>query len=129
MKTKSIIAALAVLAATAASAATARMNVVSESPNRETGKPYTPVSLNIVTPIGLPWGFNWDVKGFQVGIYNQVQDFSGLQIGFFNVTGYCEGLQIGGVNVTEKMYGVQIGFFNVINDNDVPFLPLINWYF
>ena len=45
------------------------------------------------------------------------------------VTGYCEGLQIGGVNVTEKMYGVQIGFFNVINDNDVPFLPLINWYF
>lgn len=90
---------------------------------------YTPLSLNLVTPVGLPWGFDWDVKGLQTGIYNSVEDFEGWQIGVINTTDVFSGLQLGVINVTRKMYGVQIGFLNVIQDNDVPFLPIINWYF
>jgi len=27
------------------------------------------------------------------------------------------------------MYGVQVGVVNVIQDNDMPFFPMVNWYF
>ena len=129
MKLKKTIAIAALLTAGFAFAADARIDVASASPNRDTGKTVTPLSINICTPIGLPWGTNWDVCGFQVGVYNQVDDFTGWQIGVFNVTGYFCGWQVGAINVTDKMYGIQIGFINVIKDNDVPFLPIINCYF
>lgn len=92
-------------------------------------KAWTPLSLNIVTPVGLPWGFDWDVKGLQVGIWNWVPDFDGWQIGLVNTTDRFRGLQLGVVNVTRQMYGVQVGVVNVIETNDIPFLPIINCYF
>lgn len=90
---------------------------------------YTPLSLNIITPVGLPWGSDWDVNGLQIGIGNCVENFGGWQIGIVNTTDVFSGLQLGLINVTRKMYGVQVGVVNVIQDNDIPFLPIINCYF
>ena len=100
-----------------------------KNPPSQCLKTYTPLSLNIITPVGLPWGFDWDVKGLQVGVWNWIEDFDGVQIGVVNTTDRFRGLQIGGINVTRKMYGVQIGFLNIIEDNDIPFFPVLNWYF
>ena len=75
---------------------------------------WTPFALTIAGPVGLPWGF-WNVKGLQVGIWNDVYEFSGLQIGV--------------VNVADRAYGVQVGVVNVISTDDVPFLPILNWSF
>jgi hypothetical protein len=83
----------------------------------------------VITPVGLPWGFDWDVKGLQAGGWNWVENCDGVQIGFINTADCVRGLQIGGINITRRMYGVQIGFVNVIEDNDIPFIPIINWYF
>jgi hypothetical protein len=91
-------------------------------------KTYTPLSINLITPAGLPWGF-WDVKGLQIGGWNWAENCDGVQIGFINTADCFRGLQIGGINVTRKMYGLQIGFLNIIEDNDVPFFPVLNWYF
>ena len=75
---------------------------------------WTPFALTIAGPVGLPWGF-WNVKGLQVGVWNDVYEFSGLQVGV--------------VNVADRAYGVQVGFVNVIASDDVPFLPILNWSF
>lgn len=75
---------------------------------------WTPLAVTIFGPVGLPWG-NWNVKGLQVGIWNDVPSFSGLQIG--------------AINVADRAYGVQIGFINVIAGDDLPFLPALNWSF
>ena len=75
---------------------------------------WTPFALTIAGPVGLPWGF-WNVKGLQVGVWNDVYEFSGLQVGV--------------VNVADRAYGVQIGVVNVIASDDVPFLPIHNWSF
>ena len=75
---------------------------------------WTPLAVTIVGPVGLPWG-SWNVKGLQVGIWNDVLSFSGLQIG--------------AINVADRAYGVQIGFINVIAGDDLPFLPVLNWSF
>lgn len=75
---------------------------------------WTPFALTIAGPVGLPWG-SWNVKGLQIGIWNDVREFSGLQIG--------------GINVADRAYGIQIGFINVIAGDDVPFMPVINWSF
>jgi hypothetical protein len=90
---------------------------------------WTPLSLNVITPVGLPWGSDWDVYGFQIGFYNSVENFGGLQLGLLNVTDDFSGLQLGLINVTRKIYGLQVGIVNVIEDNDVPFLPIVNCYF
>lgn len=114
---------------TSAFAAEATLRVEGKNPPTECMCTYTPFSLNLITPIGIPPGFDWNVNGLQIGIGNWVEDFNGWQIGVFNGTDCFHGLQLGVVNVTRKMYGVQIGVVNVIKDNDVPFLPIINWYF
>lgn len=100
-----------------------------EGVNRPQTKMTTPISINIATPIGLPWGHDWNVYGVQLGGFNETEEVRGLQIGFINVTDYFTGVQIGGINVTKRMYGLQIGFVNVINECDVPFLPVLNWNF
>ena len=120
---------IAVFCMTFVYGAEAVLKMEGKNPPAECMRTYTPLSINIITPVGLPWGFNWDVKGLQVGGWNWIEDFDGVQIGFVNTTDHFRGLQIGGINVTRKMYGVQIGFLNVIQDNDVPFFPVINWYF
>lgn len=75
---------------------------------------WTPFALTIAGPVGIPCG-SWNVKGLQIGIWNDVREFSGLQIG-------C-------INVADRAYGVQIGFVNVIAGDDIPFLPVLNWSF
>ena len=105
------------------------LRVEGKNPPTECMRTYTPLSLNLVTPVGLPWGFDWNVKGLQIGVWNWVEDFDGWQIGVVNTTDVFRGWQLGVINVTRKMYGVQVGVVNVIQDNDVPFLPIINWYF
>ena len=111
-----------------ASGAEAVMKAEGKNPPLECMKTYTPLSVTVVTPVGLPWGV-WDVKGLQVGGWNWAENCDGVQIGFVNTADCMRGLQIGGINVTRKMYGVQIGFLNIIEDNDVPFFPVLNWYF
>ncbi len=75
---------------------------------------WTPFALTLFGPVGLPFG-NWDVKGLQIGIWNDVDAFTGLQIGV--------------VNVADRAYGLQIGVINIIAADDVPFLPVVNWSF
>ncbi|MBR4354727.1 MAG: hypothetical protein IKP97_05475 [Kiritimatiellae bacterium] len=128
---KKLVMSVLLLWGAAAGAAEAEMRVVGSEPMRpaERSACWTPVSLNLVTPVGLPWGFDWDVCGFQVGLWNDVPNFDGWQVGVVNVTENFRGWQLGVVNCTHKMYGVQMGVVNVIKDNDVPFLPVINCYF
>ncbi len=75
---------------------------------------WTPFALTLVGPVGLPWG-NWNVKGLQIGIWNDVSEMTGLQIGL--------------VNIADRAYGVQIGVVNVIASDDIAFLPILNWNF
>ena len=56
-------------------------------------------------------------------------EYGGLQIGAYNHATHMDGLQIGVINYANTAYGLQIGLINVIEDNDVPFLPIINGYF
>ncbi len=70
-----------------------------------------------------------DYRGLQIGVVNYAAKANALQIGFFNGAEHIEGLQIGVINTTRTMMGIQIGLVNVIQDNDVPFLPIINCYF
>ncbi len=114
---------------TASMAAEAVLKAEGKNPPRQCLVSYTPLSVNVISPVGVPWGFDWDVKGLQVGGWNWVEDCDGVQIGFINTADHVRGLQVGGINVTRKMYGVQIGFINVIEDNDYPFFPVLNWYF
>jgi hypothetical protein len=62
-------------------------------------------------------------------VANSQSKAQALQIGFFNGSDYIKGMQIGVINTTRTMIGLQIGLVNVIQDNDVPFLPIINCYF
>lgn len=124
-----LLAMLVFVGAGSVTGAEAVLKAEGKNPPTRCMRDYTPLSINIVTPVGLPWGFSWDVKGLQVGVWNWVEDFDGVQIGVVNTTDCFRGLQIGGINVTRKMYGVQVGFLNVIEDNDIPFFPVLNWYF
>ena len=125
---KAMLVAAMVAASFAASAAEAVLRTEGRNPPAEVMRSYTPLSINIVTPVGLPPGF-WDVKGLQIGVFNWVEDFDGWQIGVINTTDVFRGWQVGAINVTRKMYGLQLGVVNVIQDNDVPFFPILNWYF
>ncbi len=63
-------------------------------------------------------------------IANYVEgEYGGLQIGAYNHATHLDGLQIGVINYANTAYGLQIGLINVIEDNDLPFLPIINGYF
>jgi len=94
---------------------------------------------------GLATIVDGDSLGWQIsGVANYVKgNFSGLQIapvnyctagqsfqfGFYNGADHIEGFQLGVINMTRTMIGMQIGLFNIIQNNDVPFLPLFNCYF
>ena len=125
---KKLMLAVMMVASAVSFGAEATLKVEGKNPPAEVMRSYTPLSITIITPVALPPGF-WDVKGLQIGGFNWAENFDGWQIGFFNTTDEFRGWQLGGINVTRKMYGVQIGFINIIQDNDVPFLPIINWYF
>ena len=125
---KKLVLAISLVLTLASFGADAVMYVEGKNPPTECMRSYTPLSINIITPVGLPPGF-WDVKGLQIGAWNWVENFDGWQIGVVNTTDVFRGWQLGVINVMRKMYGVQIGVVNVIQDNDIPFLPIVNWYF
>ncbi len=79
-----------------------------------------------VAPVNYVKG---EYAGFQTGVANYTEKGKALQIGFYNGAEHIEGLQLGVINTTRTMIGIQIGLVNVIQDNDVPFLPIINCYF
>jgi len=93
---------------------------------------------------GLATIVDGDSLGWQMGLVNYVKgNFTGLQIGganyctagqafqfgVYNGADHIEGFQCGVINTTRTMIGLQIGLINVIQNNDVPFLPIINCYF
>lgn len=72
--------------------------------------------------------------GMQIGAVNFAAAHSkanaqAFQIGVYNGSDYIKGCQIGVINFAREMIGVQIGVVNVIQNKDVPFLPIINGYF
>ncbi len=67
-----------------------------------------------------------DMEGLQAGLINLTQDGAGLQMGAFNRAERFSGLQIGIANYAYQLNGLQIGVFNVIEDSNIPFMPLIN---
>ena len=89
---------------------------------------WTPFRISLAGPVALPWGW-WNVKGLDVGVWNDSEEMDGLEIGIVNTTYRMRGLQIGVINVARNAYGLQIGVVNVIRSNDCPFFPVINWYF
>ncbi len=70
-----------------------------------------------------------EYDGLQIGAVNFAEKAQAFQIGFYNGATHIEGCQLGVINTTRTMMGIQIGLVNVIQDNDVPFLPIINCYF
>jgi hypothetical protein len=71
-----------------------------------------------------------DFTGLQVGLVNVVShQASALQIGLYNGADDMSGLQIGVINHARLMRGFQIGVVNVIENSDVPFLPVLNFLF
>ena len=75
------------------------------------------------------------LAGLQVGVANiclDLDDFSnagdmaGAQIGVVNVCNRGAGLQVGVWNHAKHFEGVQLGLVNVIEDHEVPFLPVLN---
>ena len=76
-----------------------------------------------------------DLAGLQVGVanvcfdlddYSNAGDMAGVQIGVVNVCNRGAGLQVGVWNHAKHFKGVQLGVVNVIEDHDVPFLPILN---
>ena len=67
-----------------------------------------------------------DMQGMQFAPVNLTQDGAGFQIGAFNRAERFTGLQIGVANYAYQMQGLQIGLFNIIQDSNIPFMPVIN---
>jgi len=68
-------------------------------------------------------------SGLQAGAVNVGTRVSALQVGVYNEADDMSGIQIGVINHTRMMRGIQIGVINVIDNNDLPFLPVINFFF
>ena len=67
--------------------------------------------------------------GLQVGAVNIGGRVRALQVGAYNGADDMSGVQIGLINHARIMRGVQIGFINVIENNNLPFFPVINLFF
>lgn len=67
--------------------------------------------------------------GLQLGAVNIADKASALQIGLYNGADDMSGVQIGVINHTRLMRGMQLGLVNVIENNDMAFLPIINFFF
>jgi hypothetical protein len=67
--------------------------------------------------------------GLQVGTVNVAKEIHALQVGVYNEADDATGIQIGVINHARIMRGIQIGVINVIDNNDIPFLPVINFFF
>ncbi len=74
------------------------------------------------------------VAGLQVGVANmgfdrsgpKAGDVHGVQVGVVNACNSGAGLQVGLWNNARRFAGVQIGLVNVIENHDLPFMPIVN---
>lgn len=115
---------------------------------------WTPVQVGLFAPVSFPWGFDWDVKGFEFDIFYAetvcLQGFgvSGIatrtrdEIRGVNVAGLCNWNEKDayGINITlgvnlgfEDVYGIQAGAFSMRKDMkgvDINFVGAhsINYY-
>ena len=71
---KKLFLAVSILCVCLAHGAEAVLKAEGKNPPSQCLKTYTPLSINIITPVGLPWGFDWDVKGLQIGGWNWIED-------------------------------------------------------
>ena len=67
--------------------------------------------------------------GLQLGLVNYSDRVKALQVGLYNGGDDISGLQIGLINNVRIMRGCQLGLINVIQNNDIPFLPIFNCFF
>lgn len=69
---------------------------------------WTPIQVGLFAPVSLPWGFDWDVKGFDLDI-------------FYMETVKMQGLGISGIaaRTRDEMDGVLISGLCNWNDKDV----------
>lgn len=91
------------------------------------------VNYTVNKEVGLAAGLvNYAGKSFtglQVGAVNIGKEVHALQVGVYNGADDMSGFQIGLINHARIMRGVQIGVINVIENNDLPFLPIVNFFF
>ena len=93
---------------------------------------WTPVQLNLASPLGLPWA-DRDVKGLRMNlIYGHSLDVCGLDLGVVGANrGETVGLQMNGFNYNDGIFrGVQLGAlgsFTVKSSYGVQLAGLINW--
>ena len=83
------------------------------------------VGLNI----GLVNRVDGKFTGLQLGVVKVADTASALQIGLYNGTDDLAGVRLGLINHTRIARGVQVGLINVIENNDLAFLPLVNFFF
>ena len=67
--------------------------------------------------------------GLQIGLANYAGRGELFQLGVYNGGDDIKGLQLGLINFANEMTGMQIGLINVIQNKDIPFIPIINAYF
>ena len=67
-----------------------------------------------------------DLKGLQVGLFNEARSMRGVQVGIVNLADSICGLQLGLINRAETMYGFQVGAVNVIRESEMVFCPVLN---
>ena len=108
----------------------------------ETSYSSTPILLAFAGPVALPYGKDWDVHGFGIGLPTQIcHDLSGVDIGlvlgvngklrgvkvgFFNIARKGTGLQLGCINVCNDLCGVQVGLINYSAKSGIPVMPMVN---
>lgn len=131
---KFMIAAAVVAAMTASFAADAEEDIETQGVG---AVGWTPVQVGLFAPVSLPWGFDWDVKGFELDLfYAETVQLQGLSVcGIATRTrdelrgvsfvGLCNWNEkdVYGINTTlgvnlgfEDVYGIQLGAFSMRKD-------------
>jgi hypothetical protein len=67
-----------------------------------------------------------DLKGLQLGLFNEARSMRGIQVGIVNLADSICGFQVGLINRAETMYGFQVGGVNVIRESEMAFCPIVN---
>jgi hypothetical protein len=87
------------------------------------------VKKGVGLAVGLVNYTEQSFTGLQVGGVNIGKEVNALQVGVYNEADDLSGVQVGLINHTRIARGLQIGLINVIEDNDIPFLPIVNFFF
>ena len=87
---------------------------------------------------GISWGLQLgfanatvnEFNGWSIGVVNCAVRMSGLQLGVVNIAAETgRGLQLGLFNSAAKYSGVQIGILNIIDNGELPIMPVLNAQF